>query len=181
MFAGASAPAVPRSSPQEPPGSTAPYADGIFNFNIDPAPWPPSVFGYPEATWGERAWAVVARKLARLVTQQPADDRAARIRDRRLKQHAPERLGAIRAPLMLMERYTGLVDRDLAIDPGAAGALAYLATIPAIQVSADFLDFDTDCQTGTVSGTLGAPVAVEPPPEDVVEMSRLRRTAPLDE
>jgi len=181
VFAGASAPAVPRRSSQEPPGSTAPYADGIFNFDRDPAPWPPSVFGYREATWGEHAWAVVARKLARLVTQQPADDRATRIRNRRLMEHAPERLGAIRAPLVLMERYTGLIDRDLVVDPGAVGALAHLATLPAIQVSADFLDFDTDCQTGTVTGTLGAPVPIEPAPQDVLEQSPLRRTAPLDE
>ena len=164
VFAGASAPAAPRH-PGEPPGSTAPYADGIYLLDaIQPRPpWVPTDFGYQEATWAEHAWAVVARKLARLVAQQPADAREARIRERRIREHVDERPGhglpAITIPLGIMERYTGLIDRDLTIMPNAAGALAYLATLPAIRFYAEFFDFDTDCQTGTVTGTLDAPTS----------------------
>jgi len=113
LFAGASAPAVERRRKEDPPGSTAPYADGIFRLDVDPTPWAPSEFGYQEATWSERSWAVVARKLARLVAQQPADDRAARIRGRRLKEHVELRttpsgqrvlgLQFIKAPIQLMD------------------------------------------------------------------------------
>jgi hypothetical protein len=180
-FSGAAAPAVARPSSDDPPGSTAPYADGIFVLDVDPTPWPPGEFGYQEATWAEHAWAVVATKLARLVVQQPADAKAARLRDRRLKEHGPGRLPAIGIPFRLMERYTGLVDRELSFGPEPAGALAYLAGLASIQVSAEFFDFDTDCQVGTVNGTLGAPVPEAPPPEGVVIHSPQRRTAPLDE
>ncbi|MGH9277408.1 MAG: hypothetical protein ACRD12_04790, partial [Acidimicrobiales bacterium] len=180
VFAGASAPAVARSSPEEPPGSTAPYADGIFQLDVDPTPWSPSDFGYREATWAERSWAVVARKLARLVTQQPADERAARIRERRLKEHAVERLGAIRFPIQLMERYRGLIDRELVIAANPTGVLAYLASLPAVEFFGEFFDFDTDCQTGTVTGTLGAPGAEPVPaaPKAVRARSPRLRTAP---
>jgi hypothetical protein len=181
VFAGASAPAVPRSSPDEPPGSTAPYANGIFVLDADSTLWSPSDFGYPEATWAEHAWAVVARKLARLVVQQPTDDRSARIRERRLREHAVERLPAIGTPMRLMERYSGLIDRELHIAPDPVGALAYLSSLPAIQFEADFLDFDTDCQTGTVTGMLRAPAPLEAAPSEVRVKSALRRTAPLDE
>jgi hypothetical protein len=181
MFAGASAPAVPRSSPDEPPGSTAPYADGIFRLDVDPTPWAPSDFGYREATWAEHAWAVVARKLARLVSEQPGDTRAARIRERRIREHAVDRLGAIGFPIQLMERYTGLIDRELTIAPSPVGALAYLGGLPAIQFHAEFLDFDTDCQTGTVTGTLGVPVPQEVTPPEVRATTPLRRRAPGDE
>jgi hypothetical protein len=178
VFAGASAPAVPRSSPEEPPGSTAPYADGIF----EPGPWTPANFGYREETWPEHAWAVVARKLARLVAQQPTDARETRIRERRIREHAVNRLGAISTPIQLMERYTGLIDRELVIDPGAEGMLAYLATLPAIQFYAEFFDFDTDCQIGTVTGTLGAPRPPEPiPPERRVDPRRGRRGPPEED
>jgi hypothetical protein len=180
LFGGASAPGVPRPSSQDPPGSTAPYADGIYELDIDPTPWAPSDFGYSEATWAERAWALVAQKLARLAVQQPTDDRAARIRDRRLKEHGPNRIAAIRTPVRLMERYTGLVDRDVTIDSSIGGALAYLAMIPTIQFSAEFFDFDTDCQTGTVTGTLRAPAPVEAAPDAVLASSRFRRTAAPD-
>jgi hypothetical protein len=175
----------------EPPGSTAPYADGLWRLDIDPTPWAPGEFGYPEKTWTERSWAVVATKLASLVAQQPADDRASQIRDRRIKEHVELRtipggqrvsgLNFIKAPIGLMERYTGLIDRELTIAPNPAGALAYLGTLPAIQFYAEFLDFDTDCQTGTVTGTLAAPAPHEPSPPGVRARSSLRRTAPLDE
>lgn len=180
-LAGASAPAVPRGSPEDPPGSTAPYANGIFVLDADSTLWSPSDFGYPEATWAEHAWAVVARKLARLVAQQTTDERSARIRERRVREHAVERLPAIGTPMRLMERYTGLIDRELRIAPDPVGALAYLSSLPAIQFQADFLDFDSDCQTGTVTGTLTAPAPPEPPPSEVRVKSALRRTAPLDE
>jgi hypothetical protein len=176
VFAGASAPAAPRQSPNDPPGSTAPYADGIFEVG----PWTPADFGYREATWAEHAWAVVARKLARLVAQQPADAKEARIRDRRIREHAVNRLAAIGTPIQLMERYTGLIDRELTIAPNPVGALAYLATLPAIQFYAEFFDFDTDCQSGTVTGTLGAPRPVEPPPGNRVDPRRGRRGPPGD-
>jgi hypothetical protein len=176
VFAGASAPAAPRQSPNDPPGSTAPYADGIFEVG----PWTPADFGYREATWAEHAWAVVARKLARLVAQQPANAKEARIRDRRIREHAVNRLAAIGTPIQLMERYTGLIDRELTIAPNPVGALAYLVTLPAIQFYVEFFDFDTDCQTGTVTGTLGAPRPVEPPLGNRVDPRRGRRGPPGD-
>ena len=184
-FAGASAPAVPRPSPNDPPGSTAPYADGIRQLDVDPAGGTPGDYGLPATTWAENAWQVLAVKLARLTGQQPADERAARIRDRRLKEHADTRpghgLGALATPLIFMERYTGLVDRDLTVDPQARGVLAYLRGLQAIRVTLDFLGFDTDCQTGSVTGTLDAPPAAGP--EGLVAeapRSALRRV-PLDE
>ncbi len=79
-----------------------------------------------------------------------------------------------------MERYTGLIDRDLTIAPGAAGILAYLAGLPAIHIAANFLGFDTDCQTGYVTGTLGAPPAAAPA-ELAPERRHLLRRVPLDE
>jgi hypothetical protein len=169
VFAGAAAAAVERLNPVigEHP-STAPYADGIFLLDaIQPKPpWIPADFGYQETTWAEHAWAVVATKLAQLVVQQTADARAARIRQRRIQEHVDERdghgLSAITFPLQLMERYTGKIDRDLTVMPNATGTLAYLATLPVIGFAAEFFDFDTDCQTGTVTGTLGA-LPPEPP------------------
>ena len=44
--------------------------------------------------------------------------------------------------------------RGPAADP--QGVLAYLGGLPAIRFTADFLAFDTDCQTGKVTGTLDA-------------------------
>jgi hypothetical protein len=193
VFSGASAPAVPRPTSSDPPGSTAPYADGIRLPDGDPSAAAPADFGIRAATWAEYAWSVLAAKLARLVAQQPADDRARRIRDRRVKEHVDTRqghgLGAMATPLRLMERYTGLIDRDLTIAPDPQGMLAYLAGLPAIRITADFLAFDTDCQTGKVTGTLDAPDAAPEvaavPAEGVAEAREapqvgLRRV-PLDE
>ena len=56
-----------------------------------------------------------------------------------------------------MERYRGLIDREVVIADNPTGALAHLATLPAVEFYAEFFDYDTDCQTGTVTGTLGAP------------------------
>lgn len=178
VFSGASAPGVPRSGPDEPPGSTAPYADGIFQLDVDPTPWSPRAFGYPEATWAERGWAVVARKLAQLVAQQPADDREVRIRDRRLQQHAPDTIAALAFPIRLMERYRGLVDRDVVFAPAPTGALAYLALLPQVEFYAEFMDFDPDCQTGTVTGTVGPPRRRPATPAQVLEQTPFRRVAP---
>lgn len=181
VFEGASAAAEPRPSAEDPPGSTAPYADGLSLLDVDPTPFSTADVGYREATWEAHAWALVARKLAQLVQQKPHDKREARIRDRRIAEHAPDRLGAIGFPLRLMERYTGLVDRDIVIDEAATGVLAHLKSLGAIQFQAHFFDFDTDCQTGTVMGTLGAPTAkVEPPPTQLLARGPARRRAPSD-
>ena len=165
-FTGASAPAVARPSPNDPPGSTAPYANGIIQLDADPSGGVPGDFGLQATTWAENAWSVLAVKLARLVAQQPADAKATRLRDRRLQAHADTRpghgLGALATPLVFMERYTGLIDREVTVDPLARGILAYLRGLPAIRVTLDFLGFDTDCQTGSVTGTLDAPSAAGP-------------------
>jgi hypothetical protein len=159
VLSGASAPAAPRPSGNDPPGSTAPYADGAFSLD-DVGPWTPADFGYPEATWQAHAQAVVADKLAQLQAEEPADARAARIRDRRIQEHQNS-AGGLRAALTPVQRFTGLVDQEVVIAPNATGALAYLASLPTIQFFAEFFEFDTDCQAGTVTGTLGAPT----PPE----------------
>lgn len=178
VFRGASAPAEPRAKPEDPPGSTAPYADGISQLDVDPTPWRPTDLGYREATWEARAWAMLAGKLAQLTQQQPEDERAGRIRARRLAEHAPGRLGAIGFPVRLMERYTGLIDREIEIDAAATGVLAYLKGLHAIQFQGHFFDFDTDCQSGTVVGTLGAPAPPPPAPAHLLAQSPRRRQAP---
>ena len=150
------------------PGSTAPYANGIFLLDGNPSAAKPADFGISAATWAEYGWNLLATKLAQLVAQQPADDRASRIRDRRLKEHTDARpghgLNAMATPLVLMERYTGLIDREVTTSANPEGILAYLAGLPAIRFTADFLAFDTDCQTGKVTGTLDAP---EPAPPEL--------------
>jgi hypothetical protein len=193
VFSGASAPAVPRPTPNDPPGSTAPYANGIALLDATADAATPADFGISAATWAEHAWNLLASKLAKLVAQQPEDDRAGRIRDRRVKEHVDTRpghgLGAVATPLRLMERYTGLIDRNLTMAPDPQGMLAYLAGLPAIRLTADFLAFDTDCQTGKVTGTLDAPDAAHieaaVPAEPVTEAGEapqlgLRRV-PLEE
>ncbi len=161
VFSGASAPAVPRRSPADPPGSTAPYADGVVLPDADPSADRPADFGIPAATWAETAWNTIATKLSRLVAQQPADERAGRIRDRRIREHTDTRPGhgldAIATPLQFMMRYTGLIDRELVVASQPHGVLAFLAGLPAVRFTAAFLAFDTDCQTGRVTGTLDAP------------------------
>ncbi|MGY1617380.1 hypothetical protein ACI797_11640 [Geodermatophilus sp. SYSU D00691] len=195
LYSGASAPAVPRSSPAEPPGSTAPYANGISVPDADPTADSPADFGIASATWAENAWNTIAVKLSRLVAQQPADERATRIRDRRLREHTDTRPGhgldAIATPLVFMERYTGLIDRDVTVAAQPHGALAFLAGLPAVRFTCDFLAFDTDCQTGRVTGTLDAPASsgvAAPAPVAVTAAPDLRGTGqqglrriPLDE
>ena len=184
LFAGASAPAVPRPTPADPPGSTAPYANGIIQLDVDPSGGLPSDYGLAAATWAENGWSTIAFKLAQLVAQQPDDERGKRIRNRRLQEHTDTRpghgLGAIATPLIFMERYTGLIDREITIPAGARGILAYLAGLPAIRITIDFLAFDTDCQIGRVTGTLDAPDAALGTEELAAPHKALRRV-PLAE
>jgi hypothetical protein len=155
VFAGASAPAAP---PGQPP-SNAPRANGIVNLDLPNPPWTPADFGYPEATWQQHATAVTTAKRGQLETQVPANDQEARLRTRRLQEHQGTPIGLL-IPLRRMQRYTGELDRELSVAPNSTGALAYLATLPVVQFSADFLDYDSDCQSGTVTGTVGAPEVV---------------------
>jgi hypothetical protein len=184
LFAGASAPAVARPTPADPPGSTAPYANGIIQLDVDPSGGLPSDYGLPAATWAENGWSTIAFKLAQLVAQQPPDQRGTRIRDRRLQEHTDTRpghgLGAIATPFIFMERYTGLIDREITAATGAHGVLAYLAALPAIRITADFLAFDTDCQIGRVTGTLDDPGAALGAAELEAPHTELRRV-PLAE
>jgi hypothetical protein len=179
-FAGASAPAVARPKANDPPGSTAPYANGITKADEDPTGEKPADFGIAaRKTWAEYAWNVLAVKLAALVGQRPADAPSTRIRTRRIQAHAVQ-LSAMATPFQLMEQYTGLIDRDVTITPGAGGILAYLAALPAIHVAVTFLGFDVDCLTGYTTGTLGA--APAPGLADfAAEPRHLVRRVPLDE
>jgi hypothetical protein len=158
VFAGRSAPAAPRLPGQDPP-TTAPYGDGFIPLDgLDS--WKPADFGFEEATWVEHAKAHVEAKLVNLEGEPLADPRAVRINARRIQEHKDTRpahgMDAMRFAQERIERYTGLIDRDLLIAPHADGMLAYLASLPAIQFVGEFFNFDSDCQTGIVTGTLGA-------------------------
>jgi hypothetical protein len=162
-FAGESAPSEPNPDPQNPPNSTAPFADGVFRLDDqaslppDLTKWRPADFGYPEATWRLHAQAATDDKLAKLTAQATTPGTAAdRIRQRRIREHSANAAG-LRAPLQFLQRYRGLIDRAIAVGPDPSGMLAYLASLPAVEFSADFLDYDVDCHSGTVSGTLGTP------------------------
>jgi hypothetical protein len=183
VFAGASAPALPRATPADPPPSTAPYANGIILLDADPAGGTPADFGLAPATWAENGWRTLAVKQARLSAQADGDDRANRIRDRRKREHTDTRpghgLGAMFTPMVFMERYTGLIDEDLTFAAEPAGVLSYLAGLQAVRIIVDFLDFDTDCQTGRVTGTLDAPVAAAP--DAVADAAPQLRRVPLDQ
>jgi hypothetical protein len=189
VFAGASAPAVARPSPSDPPGSTAPYADGIRLLDADPAGGSPADFGLSGGSWAERAWSLLAHKLAQLQAEQPQDAKAGRIRDRRIEEHTDSRPGhgldAMATALRLMERYTGLIDREITIAANPHGVLAYLERQPTIRVVLDFLAFDTDCQTGRMTGTLAAAEPVPAPAlaeaAAVAEPHRGLLRIPLDE
>jgi len=173
-FVGKSVPSVPRPDPSQPPGSTAPTADGVFNLddviNLPPGqtPWKPADFGLPEQTWRLHAQAVTTAKLASLNTQvtDPGSP-AERIRQRRIQEHQ-QNLGGIRAPFRLLEHYRGLIDQEVTIGLDPSGVLAFLATLPAIEFTGDFFNYDSDCHTGTVAGTLSAPPPPTPPaPADI--------------
>jgi hypothetical protein len=159
VFAGRSAPGAPRLPGQDRP-TTAPYGDGFLVLDeLDS--WVPSDFGYEEATWAEHAQVHVEGKLNKLKTEPLAGPRDVRINARRVQEHEDSRpghgMGAMRFAMERIERYTGLIDRDLLFAPHADGVLAYLSSLPAIQFVGEFFDFDSDCQCGTVTGTLGAP------------------------
>jgi hypothetical protein len=151
VFSGRSAAAVPRNQ-SDPPGSTAPYADGLFKLD-EVGPWKPSDFGYPEPTWAQHATSVTTAKKAALLAQVPATPADTRIRDRRLQEHN-NNLSGIQFALRLIERYSGVIDQNLSVTATSA-MLAYLATAQKYSFRGEFFDFDTDTQSGTVTGTLG--------------------------
>jgi hypothetical protein len=158
VFAGKSAPAAPRLF-GEPHPTTAPYGDGFIPLDgLDS--WKPADFDLEGSTWAEHAEAHVAAKLVQLEGESPTESREVRINARRIAEHKDSRLGhgmgAMRFAQERVERYTGLIDRDVLIAPHADGMLAYLAALPCIQFVGEFFNFDTDCQTGIVTGTLGA-------------------------
>lgn len=185
VFTGASAPALPRATPDDPPPSTAPYANGVLQLDGDPDGGSPADFGLGTTTWAEQGWRTLAVKQARLIAQPDADERANRIRDRRIREHTDVRpghgLGALFTPMVFRERYVGLIDREVTVGPDPAGVLAYLAGLPAIRFTADFLAFDTDCQSGRVTGTLDAPRAEAFTDAAVREAPLRRRRVPLEE
>lgn len=152
-FLGRSVPAVVRPA-GDPPPSTAPYADGVFKLD-EVGPWKPSDFGYPELNWTQHATAVVTAKKAALLAQAPMTPAETRIRDRRVQEHN-NNLSGIRFALRLVERYSGLIDRDITVVPGDSAVLAYLASLTQYSYRGEFFNFDTDTHCGTVTGTIGA-------------------------
>jgi hypothetical protein len=152
-FVGQSVPAVVRPAGEQPP-STAPYADGVFKLD-EVGPWKPSDFGYPEPNWTQHSTAVVAAKKAALLAQAPATPAETRIRDRRVQEHNNNASG-IRYCLRLVERYSGLIDRNITIVSGDSAMLAYLASLTKFAFWGEFFNFDTDTHCGTVTGTIAA-------------------------
>lgn len=168
-FSGTSAPSVPILDPSQPPGSTCPTADGVFNLDntagLPPGQtaWKPGDFGFPDPTWAQRSRNATTKKLADLNAQATTPDTpAARIRQRRIQEHQAN-LSGIRAPFRLLERYIGLIDRGITITGEKTGLLGYLASLSAIGFQGEFLDYDSDCHTGIVTGTLSAPPAPPAP------------------
>jgi len=152
-FLGRSAPAAVRPA-GDPPPSTAPYADGVFRLD-EVGPWRPGDFGYPEPNWMQHATAVVTAKKAALLAQAPTTPAETRIRDRRVQEHN-NNLSGIRFALRLVERYSGLIDRDITVVPGDSAMLAYLASLAQYAYLGEFFNFDTDTHCGTATGTIGA-------------------------
>lgn len=142
---------VPRNE-SDPPGSTAPYADGLFKLD-EVGPWKPGDFGYPEATWAAHATAVTTAKKTALLAQENGTAAQNRIRDRRIQEHN-NNISGIRFAMRLIERYSGLIDQAVTITPGDSAMLLYLATFTKIAFRGEFFNFDTDAQSGTVTGTL---------------------------
>jgi hypothetical protein len=165
VFAGGSEPAAKRLNPDPnaKPPSNAPYADGAFFLDAI-GPWKPKDFGFLEDTWLEHAQVVVATKLTDLRTREPADGPAHRIWQRRVLEHESFPGGIISA-MRRVQRFTGSIDRQLMFLPAPEGVLAYLRTLSAIPFFAEFFNFDTDCQSGTVTGTLGGPAPRTAVPE----------------
>ena len=85
--------------------------------------WKPSDFGFSDATWTQHARTVTTQKLAQLTAQvatpsTPAD----RIRQRRIQEHQ-NNLSGMRVPFRLLQRYIGLIDREITIDGEKTGLL----------------------------------------------------------
>lgn len=119
------------------------------------SPLKPSDFGYPDANWTARATTITQRKMALLQAQTATTPKDVAIRARRNLEHT-RNVGGLQFALRLMERYTGTVDRNVSIIPGDSTSLQALKALPALRFYAEFFDFDSDCQSGTVWGTLGS-------------------------
>lgn len=152
-FRGATDPGLPRPSPSDPPPSNAPYADGFLRMD-QMSSLKPADFGYPDATWAARSTRLVADKEAALRAEVPTNPNEAAIRDRRLQEHSRNK-GGIEFSIRMLERYTGIIDKQISIDPTGSPALHALLGGTAHRWYAEFFDFDTDTHCGTVWGTLG--------------------------
>lgn len=152
-FSGKSATALPRLKETDPPPSTAPYADGFYKLD-EIGPWKPSDFNRGEANWKQYGEAVVAEKQAQLTAQSPANDKESRIRERRLMEHT-NNLNGMKFALACVERYSGIIDQELVVNPGKSMTMAYLASVNKYAFWGEFLAFDTDTHTGYFTGTVG--------------------------
>lgn len=152
-FSGATEPGIYRPAPSGPPPSKAPYADGFFRMD-QVGTLTPADFGYPEPNWTARANAVTAQKLVDLTASVATTPRDTAIRNRRIQEHT-NNLSGLRFTMRMMERYTGIVDRELAITPGDSTVLRSFEASTAFRFYGEFFDFDSDCQSGTVWGTIG--------------------------
>jgi hypothetical protein len=114
----------------------------------------PSDFGYPDTDWTSRSLAVTSKKITDLNSQSAVTPRDIAIRNRRIQEHT-NNLSGIRFALRLMERYTGLINQSLSVNPGNSSVLQALQPLPAFRFYCEFFDFDSDCQCGTVWGTIG--------------------------
>lgn len=147
-FSGASESGLPRTDPSVPPPSKAPYADGFFRMITS------TDLGYPDVNWTVRAVAVTTQKIADLNSQVATSPAEVAIRARRIMEHT-NNLSGIRFTLRMLERYTGVIDRNLAINPDTSPVLLAFQNFTAFRFYAEFFDFDSDCQCGTVWGTIG--------------------------
>ena len=130
-------------------------AGGFGDSSRSAAPLKPSDFGYPDATWTKRAVAITQKKIGQLQAQAAATPKDIAIRDRRILEHT-RNLGGVQFALRMMERYTGTVDQHVTVVPGQSTLMQALQALPALRFYGEFFDFDTDCQSGTVWGTLGS-------------------------
>jgi len=151
-FSGKSEPGLPRP-PGTPPPSKAPYADGFFRMDNVSTLRPPD-FGFPEATWTARSTALTAQKLADLNAQVAVTPAEVAIRARRILEHT-NNLPGIRFAARMVERYTGVIDQNITVVPGNSSILKSFAGGTAFRFHGEFFDFDSDCQSGTVWGTIG--------------------------
>jgi hypothetical protein len=114
----------------------------------------PSDVGYPELNWTIRSNNRTAAKLAVLNSQVTVDPREVAIRDRRQLEHTGN-VGGLQFAGRMLERYTGSVHLHLHVTPGTSLVMQSFATIASFKFYVEFFDFDSDCQSGTVWGTLG--------------------------